>query len=399
MNLVVVGDYLYPDAVGGSWNYAHDLVQRLAARGHRCWGIGAHPGDGRPFRERVGAVEYYRYPLRRGNHVISFASRLIGSLRALQEIAGRHSIDLLHTHAPVGAVGACLAARRHGIPQVATLHGTGVLPEYFCEGRATRARRAPPFYGAAIHRVERWYLRQARRLLALSRYSGDAFIALHGLHPGSVTLVAPGADLERFRPGPPGEARRRLGLPPERPLCLSVRRLTPRMGLDRLLHAVRQVSTRVPELLLLIGGQGPSRPHLEALVAELRLKENVRFVGLIPAATLPLYYQAADLFVIPSITDEGFGLVSLDALASDLPVLGTPVGGTVELLRLIDPELLFPGTSPEAMAPHLLTWLERLQRTHSSSRAFSYRARVAEHFNWETSLDRHEALFAEVRQS
>jgi glycosyltransferase involved in cell wall biosynthesis len=149
--------------------------------------------------------------------------------------------------------------------------------------------------------------------------------------------------------------------------------------------------------LLLIGGKGPFRPQLESLIARLGLEENVRFLGFIPDETLPLYYQAADLFVIPSIAGEGFGLVSLDALACDLPVLGTPAGGIVEVLSAIDPELLFPDTSPEAMAPHILTWLERVQRGASSPQAFSYRARVAEHFNWDTSTERLEALFEEVR--
>jgi glycosyltransferase involved in cell wall biosynthesis len=138
------------------------------------------------------------------------------------------------------------------------------------------------------------------------------------------------------------------------------------------------------------------RPRLEETITQLRLEGNVSLCGFIPDEQMPLYYQAADLFVIPSITDEGFGLVTLEALACDLPVLGTPAGGTVEVLKLIDPELLFPDTSAEAMAPHILTWLERVQRSASCKAAPSYRARVAEHFNWDTSMDRLEALFEEV---
>lgn len=387
MNVVVVADYLYPDAVGGSWNYAHDLAQRLAAGGHRCFGISAHPGDQRPFRERIGAVEFYRYPLRRGSHALSFASRVAGSLRAFRQIAREHRIDLLHTHAPMGAIGACLAARAAGVRHVATLHGTGVLGEYLCEVRPMQAMQGSPaarLYCAAIFQVERWYLRRPRRLFALSRFSRDAFVRQYRLEPDRVTILPPGVDLERFRPGPRDEARRYLCLPLDRPIVLSVRRLTPRMGLDRLIRAARLVKKRVPEVLMVIGGQGPVRPALEALIEELGLEENVRLAGFIADDVLPLYYQAADLFALPSLASEGFGLVTLEALACDLPVLATPVGASPELLEPLDPKLLFADTSPEAMAEGLLAWLKRQGRP-------SFRAWVAEQYRWERCVEEFEA--------
>src|SRR5262249_6843879 len=263
--------------------------------------------------------------------------------------------------------------------------------------RPRRRRGGGPLCGAGINGGEGWSLRGARRLVGPGRFSRDAFVSRHGLDPEQVTILPPGVDLERFRPGPREAARRRLGLPLDRPIVLTVRRLTPRMGLDRLIRAAALVADRVPECLLLIGGKGPWRPQLESLIAKLGLEGNVRLLGFIPDEALPLYYQAADLFVLPSIAAEGFGLVTLDALACDLPVLGTPAGGIVEVLSAIDPELLFPDTSPEAMAPHILTWLERVQRGASSAQAFSCRARVAEHFNWETSLERLEVLFEAAR--
>jgi glycosyltransferase involved in cell wall biosynthesis len=415
MNIVVVADYLAPDVVGGSWNYAHEVAQRLAARGHRCWGISGHPGDDRPYRETVGAMDLYRYPIRRENHLCSFLSRVTGSLRAMQQIAGTARIDVLHTHAPMGACGATLAPRARRVPQLATVHGTGVLAEYLCEvaplGRkfqAPSSRLQAPgsrfsragqsertwslelgawshLYCTAIDAVERWYLRRARRVHALSRFSGEAFVTQHRLDRRRVAIIPPGVDLERFRPGSRAEARAALGLPAEHPLLLSVRRLTARMGLDHLLRAMRLVADAVPEVLLLIGGKGPMRPQLEALIDELDLGENVRLCGFIPDELLPLYYRAADLFLLPSLASEGFGLITLEALACNLPVLGTPVGATVELLDAFDRDLLFTDTSVEAMAAHIRTWLGR------RGEPFQYRARVAEEYNWEAIMTRLEA--------
>jgi glycosyltransferase involved in cell wall biosynthesis len=417
MNILVVADYLYPDVVGGSWNYAHEVARRLAARGHRCWSVSGHPGDDRPYREKRGAIEVVRYPVHRGSHLRSFASRVTGSLRATRQIMGTAQVDILHTHAPMGACGATLAPGARRVPQVATVHGTGVLAEYLCElaplGRdgsgllapgswpnergarsrphSRRARSQEPgaksrLYCAAIDTVERWYLRRARRVHALSRFSGDAFVTQHRLDRGRVAIIPPGVDLERFQPGPRSEARASLGLPEGRPILLSVRRLTARMGLDVLLRSMRQVADAVPDVMLLIGGTGPMRPQLEALIAELGLGENVKLCGFIPDTELPLYYRAANLFVLPSLASEGFGLITLEALACNLPVLGTPVGATVELLGAFDPALLFPDTSEDAIAAHICEWLRRTEEP------FQYRARVAEEYNWETIMTRFEAF-------
>jgi glycosyltransferase involved in cell wall biosynthesis len=397
MNIIVICDYLYPDVVCGAYNYAHDIAQRLAARGHRCWGIGGHPGDDRPYHERIGAVDYYRYPVRRGNHVLSFTSRVIGALWAAQQISHRHRIDVVNSHGPMGSVGACLAPRARAIPRLATAHGTGIVDEYFCEKvplrgevRSLGRRLEERLYCAAMDRVERWYLRRATWMHTPSRFGRDAFVEHHHLAPSRVTVIPPGVDLERFRPGPRDAARDRLGLPVDRPILFTVRRLSARMGLDRLIHAARRVAAERPEVLVLIGGQGPMRQRLEQLIAELGVETNVRLLGLVPAELLPVYYQAADLFVLPTIASEGFGLVSLEALACDLPVLGTPVGATVELLSAFDPEMLFADTTPEAMAAQILTWLRR-----GGERA-GYRTRVVERFSWEACMDRMERLLTAV---
>ncbi|MBT6408122.1 MAG: glycosyltransferase family 4 protein, partial [Nitrospina sp.] len=84
----------------------------------------------------------------------------------------------------------------------------------------------------------------------------------------------------------------------------------------------------------------------------------VQLVGLVPRETLPLYFRSADLFILPTTAIEGFGLVTAEALASGLPVMGTPVGATEEILQQIDERLLFRHTSPEALAEGIETFLK-----------------------------------------
>jgi glycosyltransferase involved in cell wall biosynthesis len=109
------------------------------------------------------------------------------------------------------------------------------------------------------------------------------------------------------------------------------------MGLEILLRAFRLLAREVPDLHLAIGGSGPLEGMLRALRGSLGLSDRVRFLGYVPEAALPGLYAAADLFVLPTEQLEGFGLVTVEALACGTPVVGTPVGATRRASLGIDP--------------------------------------------------------------
>ena len=88
----------------------------------------------------------------------------------------------------------------------------------------------------------------------------------------------------------------------------------------------------------------------KALLERVAGTPTIREAGRLPEQQLLTYYQAADLFVLPTSAAEGFGLVSIEALACNLPVFGTPVGGIREVLQRVNPELLFADATAAAMA-------------------------------------------------
>ena len=204
--------------------------------------------------------------------------------------------------------------------------------------------------------------------------------------------------MERFRPAKDKTvARQRLGLPPERPLLLSVRRLAPRMGLDNLVRAMPAVVARRPDVLLLIGGKGPERERLERLVAELGLDDHVRLLGFIADDDLAAHYQAADAFVLPTLALEGFGLVTTESLACGTPVLGTPVGATPEILRRLDPRLVLPGVTPAALAEGITAFLEgdwRAELTPERLHRF-----VRDNYTWDAHVQAVEQVYREVNRT
>ena len=100
------------------------------------------------------------------------------------------------------------------------------------------------------------------------------------------------------------------------------------MGLENLIEAIAVVRQTFPELLLLIGGRGYLKQALQQRINSLGLEQNIQLLDFIPAEQLPDYYRAAELFVLPTLHYEGFGLVTLEALACGTPVVATPVGAS-----------------------------------------------------------------------
>ncbi len=165
------------------------------------------------------------------------------------------------------------------------------------------------------------------------------------------------------------------------------------MGIDRLIDAIAQVRSKRPELDfdLVIIGTGSQENFLKSKVESAGLEDRVQLAGKISGEGLLDYYQAADVFVLPPTELEGFGLATVEALACGLPAIGTPVGGTVEILRSIDDRLLFSNTTSEAMARRLETFLEDPEPFYALKA--KCREAVVAQYGWESVVDRIEEEF------
>lgn len=212
-------------------------------------------------------------------------------------------------------------------------------------------------------------------------------------------LIPAGVDTRIFSPLPDYRSSRdALGLTRDQFVLFTVRNLVPRMGLDALLRAMARVRQAIPHVQLLIGGSGPLRSELEAQVKTLDLEGCVRFLGFVPEDVLPQYYRAADVFVLPTAQLEGFGLVTIEALASGTPVFGTPVGATEEILGRLDASLLAAGSDAESLAAGIAA-LHRRFTADPATRARlaeAGRALVLRDYMWSRHCERIEAALLEV---
>jgi glycosyltransferase involved in cell wall biosynthesis len=349
MRTALLGLESFPEHAGGANRYVHDLLEHSPAAGIDIRGVvAARPDD----------------PLLR---------RLL-RFKAAAERAGRDA-DLVDAHFALYACLPVVFGRLRAKPLVVHFHGP-----WADESAASGASRA----GVAAKRlVERMVYRRASAAVTLSGAFKRILVERYGVLPWLIEVVPPGVDLERFRPGDAAAARAELGLGPGRRIVLTVRRLTPRTGVDVLLDAFSRAGG---DALLVVAGEGPERERLEGLAHELGVAGSVRFLGGVSEEQLVALYRAADVTVVPSLSLEGFGLVVLESLACGTPVIGSDVGGLPEALAGLEPRCVVPAGDPDALAA-------RLERPLPDAHACRERA---ERFSWERSVERHRELYRRV---
>jgi phosphatidyl-myo-inositol dimannoside synthase len=203
--------------------------------------------------------------------------------------------------------------------------------------------------------------------------------------------LAPGVDTEVFRPGVGGAAiRKRLGIEPDRPVLVSVSRFVHRKGQDALIRAMPWVLQSVPDALLLLVGDGPTRPRLERLVRENGVRESVVFAGAVPWSEAPGWFDVGDLFAMPCRTRKGglepeaLGIVFLEAQACGHPVLVGDSGGAPETVLHGETGYVVDPFNPVGIASRVADLLGDLDRVRSMGE--KGRAWVEREWSWEESV-------------
>lgn len=233
-------------------------------------------------------------------------------------------------------------------------------------------------------------LKKADKILTVSKETKKYVLRL-GADKTKTSVMYNGVDTKCFQVANKGESRTKLGLPNDRKIVFSVRRLVYKNGLDTLIESVPYVAKNYPDVLFVVAGKGPSRKLIEDNIKELGIENNIMLTGFVPDELLPVYYNASDYFILPSASGEGLPLVLFEAMACGLPVIATTVGGTPEIVEQKKNGILVPPRNPEAMAKALLELLEKenLEKTISEQA----RKDVAGRFSWEENVRKLEEVY------
>jgi D-inositol-3-phosphate glycosyltransferase len=253
--------------------------------------------------------------------------------------------DVVHSHYWLsGLVGERLKARWR-VPHVTMFHTLGEIKNRasLSEHETDLRIRSEAEIIAGADRVI--CATEAERALIRQLYRADA---------GKVSVIPLGVDLDRFRPADQVAARHALGLNGER-IILFVGRLEPLKGIDILINAAASLESDVDCSVLIVGGDETSKTQvarLRYLARQRGIEERIAFVGAVDHEMLPLYYNAADVCVVPSHY-ESFGLVAVEAMASGVPVVASRVGGLMGTVKDGETGYLIPWLCPEPFAERI----------------------------------------------
>jgi len=307
--------------------------------------------------------------------------------------------DLIHSHYWLSADVAHRIAPRWGIPRVQMFHTLGLVKREVMD---------EDIDGESDVRVqiEKQAVHESTAITAASEIEVGELVDLYDADREKLAIIPCGVDPNVFRPMRQADAREALGRDQCERIVLFVGRIEQIKGIDVLLRALGLLFFRHPEFrnelcLLVVGGAldpGDDAPETEkiqelrSLVHQHRMEANVSFVGSMDQQRLALYYAAADVCAVPSLT-ESFGLVALEAMACGTPVVGTRVGGLQMLIEDGESGLLVPAGDYQALADSIArTLTDHRLRMHLAHGA---RDR-AEHFTWRAVGDRVEALYGRI---
>ncbi len=306
------------------------------------------------------------------------------------------SYDLLHAHYWLSARVAKDLAARWSVPRIQMFHTLGLVKREVMDedvNGESDVRTA----------IEREAVAASDAIVAASDIERAELLDLYGAEPPRIAVIPCGVDPVVFRPMRQADARDRLGRDQCDRIVLFVGRIEQIKGIDVLLRALGLLFFRRPDLrseicLLVVGGaldpddDAPETEkirELRRLVHQHRMEANVSFVGSLDQQTLALYYAAADVCAVPSLT-ESFGLVALEAMACGTPVVGTRVGGLQTLIEHGESGLIVPAGDYQALAEAIANVLsDHRLRTHLAHGA---RDR-AEHYTWENVGQKVSALY------
>jgi len=359
--------------IGGVENNAYYLSLELVKRGHEVTVICANEPDAKD------SADIHSIKVKRLNYIGKIANTNV-TLRLPLELL-KADFDIVHTHLPTpwSADWSAMVARIKKRPVVLTYHND-------ITGRGI-ARYIARLYNATslkyvLKRVDKIIITQPGYL------NSSPYLKKYG---HKIEIVPNGVDVGKFKPGSVDKHNANTLF------FLSLLDEFHRYkGLDYLLKALTIVKKEIPDIKLVIGGEGELMSEYQQMAKSLGLNGNVEFHGFIPDERIVEYYATCNAFVLPSIssTQEGFGIVLLEALACETPVISTDIVGVAEDVKANNAGVIVPPKDSEALADAILTIL----RDGALAKQMGEKGRrlVEERYTWERVAEMTEEVYEDL---
>jgi len=346
---------------GGGWHVR--LAQQIAKSTDRydleCWSIERRLD--KEFVTKDHNILYRFFPAQRmGSDRINLGEVSWPLLRELRiEVKKQHSLVHLHSAFTWTTVFASLCIKK--TPILVQCYEDRSLLQLFLETPERVRYNYLASYLLKVFFFERALKKRVDCFLVLNTAAERYFSRLVGAE--KVHLSPMGIDFSIYRRIDKNRARDDLGLDSSKKYVLCVAGMVERKGLDYLIQSMPPIRERLPNTELLLVGEGYYKKHLQLLAQKLHIQDKIHFIPAgdaeprVPDEELPLYYNAADVFVLPSLI-EALGVVGIEAMACETPFIGTNVEGIPSLVEQFEAGVLIPPRDSNAIASAVVKVLE-----------------------------------------
>lgn len=350
MNILVISDKLYPDEYGGSCTVTYKLIEQ--------WQKNNRVDIFTCKRTKTSNDDLFNNNIYRN----FIKSNPIYSAKSLRNILKKNDYDVIVTHSVFSWCIYYLATLfnnnydNNNIYNVfhGPWHKEAVL-KY--SGNNSNIKRF--LIPKIMYMMEKLYCKKNNNFIFLSKYMQNELALIDNkIKSKNCYFIAGGVDLQNYRRKyTKDKAKSLLGIEKNKCVLFTLRRLDKRMGIDNLIEALCLMNKEEREkFALIIGGKGEYREVLENKAKP--IKDNVIFAGFIPDEEINKYFCATDLFIVPTLDLEGFGLVNLESLAMGVPVIATPQGGMIELAGVFENFNLADENTIEGLKKAILKYSE-----------------------------------------
>lgn len=378
-----------PKKAGGLAQHVYDLTKALAKAGHEIHLITV--GDNSlPMYEEVEDVKVHRvrpYDL----NAFDFQTWILQLNVAMLEYTitlfdtVKEDFDIIHNHDWLTAYAARAIKHAKGLPLVATIHATE-------SGRNNGLHNDLQRY---ISNVEWWLTYEAWRVIVCSYYMEDEMRRVFQLPKDKMAIIPNGVNPKDFKTTKEIPNFRLNYAAPDEKIVYFVGRLVQEKGVQVLLDAIPKILHYHPKTKFVVAGKGPNEGYLRHKAFEMGIANRVYFTGFVDDETRNQLYKAADVAVVPSLY-EPFGIVALEAMAAETPVVVSDTGGLSEIIVHQQNGLKSYTGSANSVADNVLNFLcdpSFADKTKNKA----YRD-VLEIYNWDKIAKETVDVFAQVLQ-
>jgi len=326
--LLIIADFIYPHYIGGSSREVYDFILWLYKKNIDFTLITRSPNSIYKINETDNIIN----KLIKQKKIIVINKSLSGIIKllftVLKFIKYKGSINI---HYPILALIFVILLRKAKI----IYHFHGPFAE---EYNIKTGKKGFLFW--LRYKIEKYIIKRSNTLITHSLYMSNKLSTINK-ESNNIIIIAPSVDINKFKIHHNKNAlRSKLNLPTDKIILFTSRRLTNRTGVLELIKNFNTINEKLgKKLFLIVSGKGELEKKIKNISNS---NSNILFLSYIQEKTFPLYYQSSNIYILPSLDLEGFGLVILEAFACGIPVIvSNKSGGGTEFIKTIDEKLIF----------------------------------------------------------